>query len=79
MQLRRLNGCFGSVVAAWNLVLRVIFPKGDAESSAPGFRERPLADPQVSFVNFCFRRGGFVLEKWTVNKVRLSGFQIPPG
>jgi hypothetical protein len=41
MQLRRLNGCFGSVVAAWNLVLRVIFPKGDAESSAPGFRERP--------------------------------------
>lgn len=44
MQLRRLNGCFGSVVAAWNLVLRVIFPKGDAESSAPGFRERPTTD-----------------------------------
>jgi hypothetical protein len=44
MQLRRLNGCFGSVVAAWNLVLRVIFPKGDAESSAPGFRERPVSD-----------------------------------
>jgi hypothetical protein len=47
MQLRRLNGCFGSVVAAWNLVLRVIFPKGDAESSAPGFRERPVSDAQA--------------------------------
>jgi hypothetical protein len=56
MQLRRLNGCFGSVVAAWNLVLRVIFPKGDAESSAPGFRERPESDTQDQlffFNQFC--------------------------
>ena len=42
---------FGSIVAAWNLILKVIFPKGDGESIASGFRERRGADSRW-LINF---------------------------